>query len=136
MRRHARRLWASGLLALTLGAGLVVHLLLPDSQITDIAGDALYTVAVYLAVVIVAPRLAPLVVAAIALVWCLGVELFQLTGLPGEWAAAFPPIVLVFGTVFDARDLFVYAVTVALALGIDAVVTGRSRRLAGSGTIG
>ncbi|WP_345802256.1 DUF2809 domain-containing protein [Microbacterium sp. AZCO] len=135
MRRHARRVWAAVLLALTLGAGLVVHLVLPDSHATDIAGDGLYAVAVYLAVVIVAPRLPAVVVAAIALAWCVGVELFQLTGLPGEWAAIFPPIVLVFGTVFDARDLVVYAVTVALALGLDLAITAGVRGPSRPGTI-
>lgn len=135
MRRHGRRLWATGLLALTIGAGLVVHLALPDSPATDIAGDALYAVAVYLFLVIVSPGVAGLLVGAVALAWCVGVELFQLTGLPQQWAAAFPPIVLVFGTVFDARDLVVYAVTVVLACAADLALTRVARTPADAETI-
>lgn len=135
MRRHARRPWATGLLALTIGAGLVVHFALPDSSATDIAGDVLYALAVYLFVVVVSPRTARLLVGALALVWCVGVELFQLTGLPQQWAAAFPPIVLVFGTAFDARDLVVYAVTVVLACAADLALTRVARTPAGTETI-
>lgn len=102
------------LLAAVIAAGLAVHALLPDTAATDIAGDALYAVAAYGAVVLVAPRLGALAAGAIAAAWCVGVELFQLTGLPLAWGAQLPPVMLLLGTVFDARDLIVYLVTVAV----------------------
>ncbi|MFB7890750.1 DUF2809 domain-containing protein [Microbacterium sp. NPDC056044] len=125
--RRARRFGAAGLLALTVAAGLLVHTLLPDTPATDIAGDALYAAAAYLAVVFIAPRLRPLAVGAIAATWCVAVELFQLTGLPLAWGAMFPPVMLVLGTVFDARDLVIYVAAIALAAAVDAVSTRRTR---------
>ncbi|MEV5071919.1 DUF2809 domain-containing protein [Microbacterium sp. LMI12-1-1.1] len=122
-----RRVLAAVLLVLTIGAGLVVHAALPDSSATDIAGDALYAVAAYLAVVLIAPRLRALAVGGIAMLWCVGVELFQLTGLPLAWGAEFAPAMLVLGTVFDARDLVVYIATIAVATALDAVVRSRTR---------
>ena len=129
-RPRTRRIVAAALLAATVGAGLVVHVALPDTAATDIAGDALYAVAAYLAVVLIAPRLPPLVVGAIAAAWCVGVELFQLTGLPLAWGAQFAPAMLVLGTVFDARDLGVYVATIALATACDLALRAfaRSRR--------
>lgn len=95
-------------------AGLLVHGFLPDTAATDIAGDALYASAVFLGLVVVAPRSHPLLVAGIAAAWCLAVELFQLTGIPLALGAVFPPAMLVLGTVFDARDLVVYLIGVAV----------------------
>ena len=128
-RRPARRVIALVLLAGVIVAGLAVHALLPDTAVTDIAGDSLYAGAAYLAVVIVAPRLAPLTVGAFAAAWCILIELFQLTGIPMQLGAIFPPTMLVFGTVFDGRDLLVYVVTIVVLVGADAVVAvmrGRS----------
>ncbi|GAA5097054.1 hypothetical protein GCM10025760_30760 [Microbacterium yannicii] len=114
-----RRVTAGVLLILTIAAGLLVHGALPDAAATDIAGDALYAVAAYLAVVLIAPRLPPVAAGAIAAAWCTAVELFQLTGLPLAWGAQLPPVMLVLGTVFDARDLVVYLATIALAAALD-----------------
>jgi hypothetical protein len=106
-----------------------VHLALPDTSGSDIAGDALYAAAVYAAVVLIAPELRRPVAAMIAAGWCLAVELFQLTGIPMQVNAAFPPAVLVLGTVFDPRDLIVYPLAVAAAWGVDsAISTARARR--------
>ncbi len=117
-----RRLIAGVLLAVTVGAGLLVHALLPDNAATDIAGDALYAMAAYLAVVLLAPRLPALAAGVIAAAWCVAVELFQLTGLPLAWGAHFTPAMLVFGTVFDARDVLVYLLTIALATAVAVVL--------------
>lgn len=124
---RSRRLTAAGMLLLTVGAGLAVHAFAGESAASDIAGDALYAVAVYLAVVLLAPRWAPLVVGAVAAGWCVAVELFQLTGVPLAVGAAFPPAMLVLGTVFDPRDLLVYVVAVALCAAADAAVRGGRR---------
>lgn len=126
---RTRRLVAVVALAAVIVAGLVVHGALPDTSATDIAGDALYAAAAYLAVMAVVPRLPALAVGGIAVAWCIGVELFQLTGLPLAWGATFAPVMLVLGTVFDPRDLVVYVLTVAVATAADALWSrGRTSR--------
>ncbi|SDQ75263.1 DUF2809 domain-containing protein [Microbacterium sp. cf332] len=101
-------------------AGLLVHGVLPDTAATDIAGDALYALLIHLLVVACAPGLRPMLVGAVAAGWCVAIELLQLSSLPGGAARIFPPAMLVLGTVFDARDLVVYIVTVAAAVAADA----------------
>ena len=123
--RFRRRIVALLLLALTVGAGLVVHTALPDVAATDIAGDALYAIAVYLFMVLLAPRMSPLVVGAIAAVWCVGIELFQLTGIPEAVGDVFSPAMLVLGTVFDARDLVIYLAALAGVIALDLLVNRR-----------
>lgn len=115
----SRRLVAVVALVAVIAAGLAVHALLPDTALTDIAGDALYAAAAYSGVVLLAPRLRPWVVASIAGAWCVAVELFQLTGIPLAVGAGFPPAMLLLGTVFDARDLVIYVATVVVAALID-----------------
>lgn len=127
-RTRTRRIVAAVAFAAVIVAGLIVHGVLPDTAATDIAGDALYAAAAYLALVVIAPRLPVVAVGGIAVAWCVGVELFQLTGLPLAWGATFTPVMLVLGTVFDARDLVVYVVTVAVATAIDAALS-RARNL-------
>lgn len=101
---------------------------MPDSAASDIAGDALYAVAAMCAVVLIAPRLSPIAAGAIALAWCIGIELLQLTPLPAAIASVVPASMLVLGTVFDPRDLLVYSVTVAAATAVDLAVGRRARR--------
>lgn len=108
--------------ALVVVAGLGVHALLPNSAFSDIAGDVLYSFVAYLTVVILAPRARPLATAAVALAWCVAVELFQLTGIPLQAGAAFSPAMLVLGTVFDPRDLVVAVVAVSAAALVDVAV--------------
>ncbi|GGH48048.1 hypothetical protein GCM10010921_25220 [Microbacterium album] len=106
-------------------AGLSVHALAPDGFVSDAAGDALYAALIFALGVCVAPRAPSWGVAAVALAWCTAVELFQLTGLPEAWGAAFRPLTLVFGTVFAAEDLVMYALGIAAASGIDVLVRRR-----------
>jgi hypothetical protein len=120
--RATRRIAAAALLMAVIGAGLAVHALLPDTEASDIAGDALYAAAAYLAVVLLAPGVRPVVAGALAGGWCVAVELFQLTGIPLRVGADFPPAMLLLGTVFDARDIAVYVVTVAVLTVLDAAV--------------
>lgn len=120
-----RRLIAAGLAAATVVAGLAVRFALRGGAASDIAGDALYAVLVYLIVVFLAPRARPAAVAAVAGSLCVAIELFQLTGLPVAWAATFPPIALVLGSGFDARDIVVYLVAVAAAAFIDKSIVNR-----------
>ena len=113
-------------------AGLAVHLLARDSTASDIAGDAVYVVAVWSALVAIAPRWPSWPVGALAVAWCVGVELFQLTGLPEAWGHEWLPLMFVFGTVFDARDLAVYAVTGIVITVTDVVLRRILRRRAGA----
>lgn len=123
----ARRGRAALAAVVTVAAGLSVHLALPSSVATDIAGDALYAVLIYALVVTLLPRWRPARVAVIAGTFCVAIELFQLTGLPRAWAAVFRPAALVFGSGFDARDLVVYVGAVALAASVDAALRRRSQ---------
>jgi hypothetical protein len=133
------RRWAAiaALVALVVSGLLVVAIAPDDTAGSDIAGDALYAAAVYAAVVLIAPRLPPWAVAAIAAGCCIAVELFQLTGIPLAVGAAFAPAMLALGTVFDPRDLAIYVMTVAVACAIDAaigaVVRGRVGRAGSEG---
>lgn len=117
-----RRVTAGVALGAVIAAGLGVHFLLPDTAATDIAGDALYAAAVYAFIILLIPRRHPLLVGAIALAWCVGIELFQLTGVPLAAGAAFPPAMLVLGTVFDPGDLLVYGATIVIVTATDAVI--------------
>lgn len=119
MSAGRRRLVAAAAAAVTIAVGLGVHRFAPDGAVSDIAGDALYALLVYLLAVVIVPRRAVWVPALVAWVWCTAIELFQLTGLPLAWGDAFPPTMLVLGTVFDARDLVVYTVTVLAAATAD-----------------
>jgi len=125
-----RRLTALILLLCAIAAGIGIHYGAPQGTVSDISGDVLYAAAAYLAVVIVAPRLRPLATGAIAAAWCVAVELFQLTGVPLALGAAFPPAMLVLGTVFDARDIVLYLVTSALLAVVDTALLGVRRRAA------
>lgn len=122
-RPGTRRLVALVVLFMVIGAGLGVHFLLPDTAGTDIAGDALYAAAVYAFVILIIPRRPTLLVGAIALAWCIGVELFQLTGVPLAAGEAFLPAMLVLGTVFDPRDLVIYASTILVFGVVDAAIS-------------
>jgi len=104
-----------------------VHLALPDTAASDIAGDVLYTALIYALVAALVPRLSAPVVGAITAGWCLAIELFQLTGIPNELGAVFPPAVLVLGTVFDPRDVLIAAVVSAVATAGDLIVRRRPR---------
>ncbi len=130
---RGRRTAAVFALVIVIVAGLCVHLFLPDTAATDIAGDALYAVAAYAFVVAVAPRLVPLWAGGISATWCVAVELFQLTGIPLA-ISSFTPAVLVLGTVFDARDLVIYVSAIIVAAGMDAgaVAFLASRRASGT----
>lgn len=128
-----RRLAAAGALGVVLVAGLVVHGALPDSAATDIAGDALYAVAVYAGLAVLLGSARSTLVAALAASWCVAVELFQLTGAPRVMAGAFAPFALVFGSGFDARDLFVYTAANAVTYGVDIAVRRRAGMSTGDG---
>ena len=135
-RSLRRRVAAAVLLLAAICGGLGIHYAAPHGTLADIAGDVLYAGAAYLAVVIAAPRLRSTLAGAVALAWCVAIELFQLTGVPLGLGAVFPPAMLVLGTVFDGRDIAVYAVTIVVATVLDiaaGAVLGRRRAAPGEG---
>jgi hypothetical protein len=82
MRRSRRLLYLLALL-LAIGLGLTSRTVHVGWYVLDKSlGDALYAVAVYLGLRVLAPRLRPRWPALVAVAFCLGIELFKLTGLP------------------------------------------------------
>lgn len=93
----------------------------------DIVGDALYATLLYLLLALLAPRSPRRMLAALALILCAGVEFLQLTGIPRDLAAVFPPAALVLGAGFDQRDLLVYAAAVVITMIIDVAISRATR---------
>lgn len=122
-----RRVVAAVVVAVAVVAGIGIHLAAPLTRAGDIAADALYVVVVYAALVVLAPRWRPVAVGAATMLWCVAVELFQLTGLPERWGSVAWPVMLVFGTVFDPRDLVVYGVGTIVCVIVDAMALRRRR---------
>lgn len=117
-----RRLVLALIAVATAATGLAVHLLAPAGAVSDAVGDILYAVLIVLLAAFLAPRAPWWATGAAALAWCFGVELLQLSPLPAQWGASFPPLRLVFGTGFSAWDLLWYTLGVALAAGIDGML--------------
>ena len=111
---------ALGLGARFLGSGLGA----------DLSGGAIYAVLIYVLATLLRPRARHLANALAALVFCVLIELLQLTEIPASLAAVFPPVRLVLGTTFVPLDLLAYCIGSALALGLDLLAGGllRARR--------
>ncbi len=122
-----RRIALAATAPVVIAAGLALSTL--DSAVAAFAADALYAVLVFLLVAFLAPRARVLPVAAIALVFCAAIELFQLTPVPARVDALIPGAELVLGSTFQATDLLAYALGVLLAAATDTLVR---RRAAGS----
>ncbi|MGW6418682.1 ribosomal maturation YjgA family protein [Streptomyces sp. NPDC055055] len=119
------RVLAGGAALATVGAGLGIRAT-GSGDVAKYAGDALYTVLVAALVVLVAPRVRPAVSAGVALGFSWGMELFQLTGVPAELALRSTMARLVFGTTFNAPDLFWYAIGAAVGWAGHRAVCARS----------
>lgn len=121
VRTGRRRAWLLGCAAGVIASGLLVHVIC-SGPAADFTADALYAVLISLLVAILLPRASSVTVAGIALAFCVAIELFQLTGVPGILSDAFPPARLVFGTTFAPVDLIAYALGTGVALAADAAV--------------
>ncbi|MCL7382062.1 DUF2809 domain-containing protein [Streptomyces sp. 35G-GA-8] len=120
------RLVAGGAALVTVGAGLGIRGVgAGTGAVAKYGGDALYTVLVYTLVVLVAPRVRPLVAGAVALGFSWAVELLQLTSVPAELAARSVLARLVLGSTFNAPDLLWYAVGALCAWLVHARVARR-----------
>ena len=104
--------------------GLVVHASVAGPA-GDVGGGVLYAVLVYLGALFVAPRIRPLVAAAVAFGLCALIEFAQLTGVPAALAQWFPPIRLVLGTTFVSTDLLAYLAGVIVVAAVDAAARRR-----------
>ena len=115
-----------------LAAGLLARTGLPGIP-GDAAGGILYAALMYLLLAFVLPQARPRRVAGAAVVICVLVELFQLTGYPTAWGSAWPPLRLVLGTTFNAWDLPAYAAGAAAAWLADQLLAriARPRRARG-----
>lgn len=87
---------------LTIALGLGVRLLW-DGPVSKYAGDALYTVLIYLLVVLVWPRVRPWAAALTAAALSWAIEFAQLAGIP-------PVLQPLLGSTFNPPDLFWYVV--------------------------
>jgi hypothetical protein len=75
-------------------------------------GDLCYAAAVFLVLRIVLPwRLRVVTICAILV--CLGVELFKLTGVPSRWGGN-PVLRVIFGTTFSFHNLACYVVAILI----------------------
>lgn len=99
-----RRGLVASVLAVVGGVGLGVQVLRPRPG-TDQLGTVAYVVALGLLVVLVAPKLCPWLVAAIAAAVAIGIEAAQLTGVPAAIGRAVPPLRYLLGSSFSATDV-------------------------------
>ncbi|WP_336706649.1 ribosomal maturation YjgA family protein [Oerskovia sp. USHLN155] len=125
-RRSRPRVLA--VLAAVVALGLVVTTQVPD-PVGDVVGDLLYAVAVYAALVLVAPRLRPWVAGAVVLVWCWLVEILQATPVVAAVLDVVPAAAWVLGSTFNPRDLVLYLLGALLAVGLDVLVAVRTSRV-------
>ncbi len=73
-----------------------------------VISDVLYAAAVYLIVAIVFGRPHPLT-GRVALLFCLGIEFFKITGIPAQlWR--YPVARWIFGTTFSVTNLLIYPI--------------------------
>ena len=117
-RVFRRRLSLAAAAGMILVTGLVVHFV-TVGVVGDFVADALYAVMVYLMLSFILVRRPSWQVAIVAIVVCVGIELFQLTGVPADLARAFPPARLVLGTTFTPVDLVAYVFGVVAAAAVN-----------------
>jgi hypothetical protein len=122
LRPHARRGAALLAIPLTIAAGLLSRRWLAGLA-AKLAGDALYTVLVFVIVLALAPACRPRRAAAIALGVSFAVELFQLTPYPAWLAAQHVIFRLIFGTTFGLVDLAGYVLGAGVAVIAHALVS-------------
>ncbi|MHA7135452.1 DUF2809 domain-containing protein [Oerskovia turbata] len=97
----------------------------PD-PVGDVVGDLLYAVAVYVALVLVAPRTRPWAAGAVTLGWCWLVETLQATPVVGAALDVAPAAAWVLGSTFNPRDLLLYLLGTLLATTLDLLVVRTS----------
>jgi hypothetical protein len=124
---RTRRAALAAASAATVALGLAVHFR-GEGAAADPAADALYAVLIYLLVAFIRPHAHSVLIGAVALSFCVAIELFQLTGIPLALNEITPLARLVFGTTFVAADLLSYAAGVVVIASIDHLVRRQVRR--------
>ncbi|MFM9709462.1 ribosomal maturation YjgA family protein [Streptomyces galilaeus] len=107
--RAGTRLAAAGAAVVTVGVGLGLRAA-TAGNVAKYGGDALYTALLLALVVLVAPRVTPLMAAGSALAVSWAVEFLQLSQVPAELSERSTLAHLILGSTFNAPDLFWYAV--------------------------
>lgn len=122
--RARTRLVVAAVAVGVVGAGLGIRVV-AGGDVAKYGGVGLYAVLVYVLVVLVAPRVRPVVAGCGALAFCCAVELLQLTGVTAGPAERSVVVRLVFGSTFNAPDLLWYAIGAAGAAAAHRRLTGR-----------
>ena len=117
---RSRRLGAAACVLPVIALGLGARFL-GSGLAADLAGGVVYAVLIYVLATFLRPRAGHVANALAALVFCGLIELLQLTDIPADLAAFFPPVRLVLGTTFVPLDLLAYGLGTVLALGVDLV---------------
>ncbi|MBO3738097.1 ribosomal maturation YjgA family protein [Actinoplanes flavus] len=112
-----------GFLAVALAIRAVAPL---GSWVEQSSGTALYASMTYAGVLFLAPRLSPFTAGGIALGWCWGAELFQLTGVPAALSEESLVARLVLGAAFDPIDLIWYPIGIVPLVAVHLMVRGRA----------
>jgi hypothetical protein len=107
------------LVPLTIAAGLGSRAFFGGLP-SKIAGDALYTVLIYVLVVVVRPGVRPSRAFAVALGLSFAVEFAQLTPYPAWLSSKHVILRLIFGTTFGFVDLAGYVIGAAFAVALHA----------------
>jgi hypothetical protein len=92
-------------------------------------GDVLYAVAVYLVLALVFYRTKPVMIACLALVLCVAIECFKLTGIPVDYGDLLI-VRWVLGTTFSWHNVGCYGVGVVVIAGVDMLALLQSRKRA------
>src|SRR4051794_17947930 len=109
-------------LALTVALGLLSRLRPLGWPVWDKSlGDVLYAEAAYLMLALVLSRKPPVLLAPLALCFCLAVEFFQATGIPAGYAHLLV-VRWLLGTTFAWHDVACSVVGVVVIFGADALL--------------
>ncbi|MFC8616747.1 DUF2809 domain-containing protein [Micromonospora purpureochromogenes] len=109
--------------ALFLGVALAIRTV-DDGALRQYSGTALYASMVWAGVLFLWPRMAPVPVGVIAVLFCWMVECAQLTGVPAELSARSLVARLALGVQFDPVDLLWYPIGVIPLAALHRLVAG------------
>ena len=130
-RYHRRRAFHVILLPLVLALGLASRRWPTGVPLYDDAlGDVLYAAMAYLGLAILLPGRRALNLAILAAAFCLGIELFKLSGYPQAWRRSVISR-LMFGTSFGWHNLVRYAVGIACVALLEALACPHSGQRSG-----
>jgi hypothetical protein len=80
-------------------------------------GDVCYAAAAFLFISLIVPNIRIGLAAGLGIGFCVGIECFKLTGLPGQWDGN-PVLRVVFGSTFSWGNIVCYFVGIGAMVGI------------------